>query len=446
LGDADVIALAERRRLTPAALVAELRRELEWIPLKAMRKDRAQRYRTPGDLADDVRRYLSGGALVAGPESRWYRARKLLYRHRRPAFAAALVGLTLVLGTIATTVQMLRARRAEAEARGQKREAEIRLAETHVSQADALTLAGRWVDADKMYEKARSELASLGRDVTSVDMGDWNLDRDARPPLLDWAGDQSFVTELVFSPDGRFLESGGTAGSLKIWSTRDGRLVQVFSTGQSYPLHAVPSADGTAAFFVSEYGNLWRWNGAWAGEKVGEPVLIISDTTDARCVSASSDGKYLARCGFSMGLELLDARDGKIVRRFNSLGERVEAAVFFPDGKRLVSGSYTNVVKFWSIDSDEPERTVTLLNGSRRVAVSPGGRIVAAAGDDKKIYLIEGDSGEVLRVCGGHMAGISALAFSPDGKTLLSGSWDWSIVERRGRQAACSVARHVGAC
>ena len=34
-----------------------------------MRKDRAHRYRTPTELADDIRNYLAGLPLAAGPES-----------------------------------------------------------------------------------------------------------------------------------------------------------------------------------------------------------------------------------------------------------------------------------------------------------------------------------------------------------------------------------------
>lgn len=58
------------------SLSAALRRKLEWIPLKAMRKDRQERYGSPTELAPDVRNYLSGSPSAEGPESMWYRVRK----------------------------------------------------------------------------------------------------------------------------------------------------------------------------------------------------------------------------------------------------------------------------------------------------------------------------------------------------------------------------------
>ena len=51
-------------------LASTLRRELEWIPMKAMRKERQERYLSPNDLAQDIRNYLAGMPLVAMVDSR----------------------------------------------------------------------------------------------------------------------------------------------------------------------------------------------------------------------------------------------------------------------------------------------------------------------------------------------------------------------------------------
>ncbi len=86
---------AERRRTRLGELVSELQRELEWIPLKAMRKDRTERYATPLDLAEDIRHYLAGERLLAGPDSAIYRLRKFVRRHRGPVIAGAVVAAAL---------------------------------------------------------------------------------------------------------------------------------------------------------------------------------------------------------------------------------------------------------------------------------------------------------------------------------------------------------------
>jgi len=113
LGDQSTRA-AEARRVDAQELAAELRSELEWIPLKAMRKDRAERYRTASELADDIGRYLKQEPLIAGPESAAYRARKFMRRNRSGVLAAAIVLGALLLGAAGTTVGMFQARAAAA--------------------------------------------------------------------------------------------------------------------------------------------------------------------------------------------------------------------------------------------------------------------------------------------------------------------------------------------
>lgn len=96
------------------ALCKELSGELEWIPLKAMRKDRDRRYTSPARLADDISNYLSHRPLIAGPESRVYRVRKFLKRKKSAVAAVAAIIIVAAVGTIGTVSQMRRADRFEA--------------------------------------------------------------------------------------------------------------------------------------------------------------------------------------------------------------------------------------------------------------------------------------------------------------------------------------------
>ena len=101
--------IAEVRKMKLAELQSTLRKELEWIPLKALRKERTERYSSAEDLADDVRRYLVGEPLEAGPESASYRFKKLVRRNKGPFIAAALIGIALIAGIIGTTIFAVRA-------------------------------------------------------------------------------------------------------------------------------------------------------------------------------------------------------------------------------------------------------------------------------------------------------------------------------------------------
>ncbi|MBC8106391.1 MAG: serine/threonine protein kinase [Anaerolineae bacterium] len=104
----DASKFAERRQAKLDSLSRQLRSELEWIPLMAMRKDRARRYASALQLKEDVQNYLDGKPLNAGPERRSYRLKKYVTRHRRGLLTTAAV-VTLLIGTFAYYVRSLRA-------------------------------------------------------------------------------------------------------------------------------------------------------------------------------------------------------------------------------------------------------------------------------------------------------------------------------------------------
>ena len=108
---------AKKRHCDPRSLVRELRGDLDWITLKAMEKDRTRRYDTAVGLAMDVKRYLENEPIYARPPSTLYRLRKIIRKHRVGFAAAVAVLLALMLGVTGTTLGMLRARAATAEAR-----------------------------------------------------------------------------------------------------------------------------------------------------------------------------------------------------------------------------------------------------------------------------------------------------------------------------------------
>jgi len=108
--------VAESRRTEVAALAKCLHRELEWIPLKAMRKERSERYRSASELSDDIENYLKGAPLMAGPPTAGYRLRKFLRRHKALVGSVAAVLAVSVIGTIVSVTFALGQARALAKA------------------------------------------------------------------------------------------------------------------------------------------------------------------------------------------------------------------------------------------------------------------------------------------------------------------------------------------
>jgi len=92
--------IAQQRGTEAGPLLRRLKGELEWIPLKAMRKDRTRRYTSAAEFAQDIGNYLNDRPLIAGPESALYRSRKLIHKHHVFATMIAAGAVALFIITI----------------------------------------------------------------------------------------------------------------------------------------------------------------------------------------------------------------------------------------------------------------------------------------------------------------------------------------------------------
>ncbi len=111
--------LARRREMDASA--RPLRGDLDWITMKAIARERSERYGSAAELAADVARHLSHEPVLAGPPSARYRIGKFVRRHKAGVGAALIVTLALLGGIVSTSLE---ARRANREAERANREAE----------------------------------------------------------------------------------------------------------------------------------------------------------------------------------------------------------------------------------------------------------------------------------------------------------------------------------
>ncbi len=175
----DTIAnVAARRHTEPTRLGIIIRGELDWIVMKSLEKDRTRRYETAIGLATDIRRYLSGEAVLAAPPSTAYRLKKFVRRNRAPVFAAAAVLVALIAGITGTAWQAREAARERDAARESERQQAL-LRE----KADALAASEASLRSAAEASQRRAELiadfmnntlegagpsVALGRDTTML--------------------------------------------------------------------------------------------------------------------------------------------------------------------------------------------------------------------------------------------------------------------------------------
>ncbi|MEZ0263815.1 MAG: tetratricopeptide repeat protein [Phycisphaerae bacterium] len=205
---ADVkLTVATRRHVSPAGLRKQLHGDLDWIVMKALEKDRTRRYESASAFAHDVERHLQSEPVSAGAPGATYRLRKFAKRNKGPMAAAATIALLLLVGTAVSTMQAVRATRAEKntadtlaqvaaerdakelarrDATDAERSAKDRLVQV-VAERDAKELARKEAEAISKFltEIFQSpDPARDGRTITAAEM----LDRAAKNLDTDLAG------------------------------------------------------------------------------------------------------------------------------------------------------------------------------------------------------------------------------------------------------------------
>jgi WD40 repeat protein len=126
------------------------------------------------------------------------------------------------------------------------------------------------------------------------------------------------------------------------------------------------------------------------------------------------------------------------------IDEQVLAVAFSPDGERLVTAGARHVhpgqIKFWEVATRREVRKVRRVPGTRAVAFSPDGRVLACGEFGGAIALRDARTGEPLANLRGHTVGVNSLAYSGDGAWLVSAGLDhvvklWDVKARAERRA-----------
>jgi len=153
--------IAEMHGTDANGLRRTLQRDLDWITIRALEKERDRRYESANAFADDLQRYLKNEPVMAGPPSGTYRVRKFVRRHRAGVGFATTVGLLLVGFSIATTVQSRRIARARAIAEVRQGQAEDLIGFMLGDLRTRLTSVGRLDVMDQVSKKSEEYFAAV---------------------------------------------------------------------------------------------------------------------------------------------------------------------------------------------------------------------------------------------------------------------------------------------
>ena len=303
------------------------------------------------------------------------------------------------------------------------------------------------------------------------------------------------VRVVLFSPDGRRLATGSLDATTKLWDVETGRQVRSFAHPDYHRPLAFPSGHteiynegGIRCVAFSPDGKFLATGGMYRDRDVklwdieqGEQRWSITFEESAKSITFSPDGRYIATHFAADVVHVLRIEDGTAVpfdlntekwigrserkppAEHTSEGVRVS---FSPNGKHLINLGANNTIRVRNIETGVEVKTLVGTNGyTQTIGLSPegeylgisiryedavelwreetiarfphemrvmtaeissDGRVLATGGRDNKVRLWDVETEKLHQTLSGHIAPIQTLAFSPDGTLLVSsGGRNW---------------------
>jgi WD40 repeat protein len=275
------------------------------------------------------------------------------------------------------------------------------------------------------------------------------------------------VADVAFSADGKRLYGAGSDGEIGIWNVETGELQQVTKTQE--PIHSMaansartmlaiaastdPPVQPISMFGISPLANEinlaempeFAFNEVCFGDggkflaasstkhraylwdlKSGKPA-ILEHPEPLTSIALSPDEKWVATASNKVGLWLWDTETKKIddepLVKVNQ-GPWFCRVRFSPDGRYLLTASQDGTLRRWNLATRKFESS----KGSEILclAVSPDSRYVVIGQRNSELQLWSLSEFKQLATLKGHTSSVYGVTFSPDGKTIASGSFDGS--------------------
>ena len=483
---------------------------------KTLTKDRDSRYQSALEVAKEIENFMSGGKIAAYEYSSWEMLKRFVVKNKSLSVLVLALFVVLVFSSVAVF-------KAYRNSVSNEKTAHLNLSLGYLEYAEKLLKEGKYSDSgifaaaslyhspfnrkspwsysesylaanidetlDHMLEiqsqlylssvygnnAFKKNLIPIGFDARNIAVSpDGSLfavsgkKKEVKVYSADGiekftlSGHKDEIGSVMFSPDGKFIATGGWDGSLILWNASDGSMVKSLPTlaGEIYTLSFSPESKFIA--FGGTEKNLWIVR----TDDLNISADIFGLENTVRAIDWSPDGKKILVADSSGKIYLV--RKSGIEKVFDFHTEATVSVKFLNDGIHFVSASYDKKFAFWSVLSAKPlnvfshwdaffsldvsndgkfaaaathDGSIKLVNLKTRqiddlkghsgavysLAFLPMGNSLVSVGEDRFVKLWRTDFSKEMQRFRGHTTYIPALAYSPDGRFLVSSSWDSTI-------------------
>jgi eukaryotic-like serine/threonine-protein kinase len=394
-----------------------LRGDLDNICMKALAKDRPERYQTVEELVADIKRHLASLPIHARAPSAWYRFNKYVNRHRFGVAAASLI-LILVFGWLTSALWQRNV------ARGQ---ADRNLRRAYAADMNLGMQAYETANLTRL-----NDILAHYKNTSFTNNWEYRFLQNLAKPrgqllMIPHASD---VWDVTFSPDSKKLATACADGFARIYQAPEGTLLTTTATREANIWRVRFSPDGrllATASGDSDSNSAKVWNSASGAEILS----LIGHTDRIRGLDFSPDGKVIATGSRDGTIRIWSAVDGRELRKFvverTGQPQETDDLHFTPDGTKLVAASRRN---FRVLEVSSGRVLFNFDEGGENwvtATVSPDGKRFALGRSDSTIHLFNSNPTKQVLEIARHEAKVNNLAFSPDSSMIASASSDRTV-------------------